>query len=263
MDAIEDHARKQRNVDSPKNGENFTFPIEDGTVKLPGWDEVLRTPTLILDSLDRGEEQGHLLGKWGFSPPFQDSSLDDSESRSDFCSIPSVKLFVPRDESVPIPLRYSDVTRATRAMLGVMLERRMDDCWNIDGDRDLSDSRTGFTRFTIFNENAQMGKHGLGRSWRRNKRHPGLITCGERDGKTCPEAAVREEKQSGRAIEKPKLDSAGRLRGIYYIDPADEEFKETVRNGRRKLEVPMPAAMPWRLGKERTRKLAANLILRD
>ena len=41
------------------------------------------------------------------------------------------------------------------------------------------------------------------------------------------EAAQRREKQKW-TIEKTKLDIAGRLRGIYIIDPADEEFKETL-----------------------------------
>ena len=45
------------------------------------------------------------------------------------------------------------------------------------------------------------------------------------------------------AIEKPKLDNARRLRGIFFIEPDDEEFKHTIKNARRKLEVPMPAAM--------------------
>ena len=31
-------------------------------------------------------------------------------------------------------------------------------------------------------------------------------------------------------IEKQKLDNAKRLRGIYFIDPEDREFKETIRN---------------------------------
>ena len=33
-------------------------------------------------------------------------------------------------------------------------------------------------------------------------------------------------------------------RGICFIDPEDEEFKLTLKNDRRKLEIPMPAAMP-------------------
>ena len=63
------------------------------------------------------------------------------------------------------------------------------------------------------------------------------------------DASKRKEKQMW-AIEKPKLDNAGRLRGIYFIDPADAEFKETIKKKkktRRKLEVPMPAAMPCKI----------------
>ena len=39
------------------------------------------------------------------------------------------------------------------------------------------------------------------------------------------QAAQRKEKQW--AIEKPKLDNARKLRGIYFIDPDDNEFKYT------------------------------------
>ena len=46
---------------------------------------------------------------------------------------------------------------------------------------------------------------------------------------------------------EPKLDNARSLRGIYFIDPDDEEFKRFMKNARRKLEIPMPAAMPCRL----------------
>ena len=55
------------------------------------------------------------------------------------------------------------------------------------------------------------------------------------------DASKLKEKQKG-AIEKPKLDNARRLRGIYFIDPDDEEFKRIMENVRRKLEIPRPAA---------------------
>ena len=45
-------------------------------------------------------------------------------------------------------------------------------------------------------------------------------------------------------MKKPKLDNARRLRGIYFIDPEDKEFKETIRNARKKLKTPMAPAMP-------------------
>ena len=48
-------------------------------------------------------------------------------------------------------------------------------------------------------------------------------------------------------IEKPKLDNSRRLRGIFSVDADDEEFKLTMKAARRKLEVPMPAAMPSKI----------------
>ena len=41
-----------------------------------------------------------------------------------------------------------------------MQERRIDNYWNIDGSRDLSDSWTGFTQFTLLEE-----KHTDGHMW--------------------------------------------------------------------------------------------------
>ena len=50
--------------------------------------------------------------------------------------------------------------------------------------------------------------------------------------------------------EKPKLDNARRLRGIYFIDPKDKEFKETMRNARKKLETPVAPAVPCKTCKK-------------
>ena len=65
---------------------------------------------------------------------------------------PRVKLYSPREESFPIPLKYIDVSRTTHTNLDVMQESRIDDYWNIDGSRDLSDPWTGFTQFTPLEE---------------------------------------------------------------------------------------------------------------
>ena len=79
------------------------------------------------------------------------------EARNDFWSMsgnfiyrhhvePRVKLCSPKEESFPIPLKYIDVSRTTtHTNLDIMQESRIDDIWNIDGSRDLSDSWTGFT----------------------------------------------------------------------------------------------------------------------
>ena len=62
------------------------------------------------------------------------------------------KLYSPREESFPIPLKYIDVSRTTHTNLDVKQEKRIEDYWNIDGSRDLSDPWTGFTQFTLLDE---------------------------------------------------------------------------------------------------------------
>ena len=49
------------------------------------------------------------------------------------------------------------------------------------------------------------------------------------------------------AIEKRKLDNVRQLRGIFFIEPNDEEFKLTIKAARKKVAVPMPAAMPCKI----------------
>ena len=63
-----------------------------------------------------------------------------------------VKLHSPREESFPIPPKYIDVCRTTHTNLDVKQEKRIDNYWNIDGSRDLSDPWTGFTQFTLLEE---------------------------------------------------------------------------------------------------------------
>ena len=88
---------------------------------------------------------------------------DASEAINDFWSMsgnfiyrhhvePRVKLHSPREESFPIPLKYVDVSRTSCTHLDVKQEKRIDDYWNIDGSRDLSDCWTGFTQFTLLDE---------------------------------------------------------------------------------------------------------------
>ena len=67
------------------------------------------------------------------------------------------------------------------------------------------------------------------------------------------DASKRKAKQKW-AIEKPKLDNVRRLRGMYIIDTDDEEFKDIMKNARRKLEIPMPPAMPCKLQREKYRE---------
>ena len=74
MDASELHARRlnAKEVLSPQRSGNFIFPVADGTVKILGGGQRLRTSTLTRDRLERGEEQEILQGNsegWVFSIP--------------------------------------------------------------------------------------------------------------------------------------------------------------------------------------------------
>ena len=131
--------------------------------------------TLIRHRPIRGESHVDFLGESeGSLPQPHDSFLDAGEAINDFWSMSGnfinrhqvelgVKLFSPREESFPIPLKYIDVSRTTQTNLDVMQERRIDDYWNIDGSRDLSDSWTGFTQCVLLEEKPSEGFSWSGR----------------------------------------------------------------------------------------------------
>ena len=88
MDASELHARRlnAKEVLTPMKGDSFMFSVADGTVKISGDDEDLRTSTLIRDRPDRGEEQDNLRGEseGSSSTSRQDSSWYDGEAKGEF-----------------------------------------------------------------------------------------------------------------------------------------------------------------------------------
>ena len=129
---------------------------------------------------------------------------------------------MPKEETLPTPLKYFDVTRSTHTDLDVLQENRIDDYWNVDSSKHLSDSWRGSTKFTLLKEKPPKGKMWSG--GRLTK-----IQTTTRPDHVWPEvwtelgkAAQNREKQEW-AKEKPKLDNARRLRGIYFIDPDDSQ----------------------------------------
>ena len=87
---------------------------------------------------------------------------------------------------------------------------------------------TGFTRFTILDEKPPDGIHGPGRRLTRKQTTSRPDSLWPEIWKDMSEALKRREKQKW-AFEKPKLDNARKSRGIYIIDPADEEIKEITK----------------------------------
>ena len=189
-----------------------------------------------------------------------DSFPDVGEAIEDFWSVsgnfknrhhvePRVNLYSPREESFPLPLKYTDVSRTTHTNLDVKQERRIDDFWNVDGSRDLSDPWTGFTHFTLLEE-----KPPEGYMWSRERLTRKQQTS--RPDHLWPElwksmgkhAKVKEKQKWSN--EKLHQENARKLRGISFIDSEDKEFKETIKNARKNFVTSVAPAMPCKIVKK-------------
>ena len=77
--------------------------------------------------------------------------------------------------------------------------------------------------------------------------------------KSMGQHAKLKEKQKW-SNEKLHLENARKLRGIYFIDLEDMEFKETIKNAREKSETPIAPAMPCKIMKKNCGSSASNKI---
>ena len=103
---------------------------------------------------------------------------------------------MPTEESFPIPLKYIDVTITTDTTLDVMSEKRIDDYWNVDGERELSDAWTGFTRFFELNDKPPDGYTWSGRSVTRKQTTSRPDNVWLDMSKHVSDASKRKEKQT-------------------------------------------------------------------
>ena len=141
------------------------------------------------------------------------------------------------------------VSRTTHANLDVKQEKRNDGYWNIDGSRDLSDLWTGFTH--------PDGKNVVRLKRKQLTSRPDHLR--PELWKTMGKNAKLKERQKW-SNEKLHLENARKLRGIYFIDPEDTEFKETIKNARKKFETPIALAMPCKIMKKNCGIGASNKI---
>ena len=220
MDASETHSKRL-------NAKEVIFPKEEGEFIFQS--QMDESETLIRDHPIRGEGQRYFLGESERSPPPlpQDSLPDAGEAMNDFWSVPGnfiyrhhveprVKLYSPREESFPIPLKHIDVSRTTQTNLDVMQESRIDDYWNINGSRDLSNSWTGFTQFTLSDEKPPDGyMWSGGRLTKRQATSRPDHQWPELWAKLGRNAKLRDKQKWSN--EKTKIDDARGLRGICFI----------------------------------------------
>ena len=165
LDASEILARRVRakEVVTPRKGEHVFSPVADGKAKLSGRDYGVRESTLRQVQLVRSEDLREELQGNSEKSQRTDETKDDAEARNDLWSMegdficrhrvePRVQLYVPKEETFPIPLTYVDVTRSTCCKKAVLTTIGMWR-WIVF----LSDSWTGFTKFTLLNEQPPTG----------------------------------------------------------------------------------------------------------
>ena len=156
-----------KEVLTPQRSGNFIFPVADETVtnlwERRASENTHLNPGASGTSRSTRNSSRIIQIKWySSSNPFKTTQrgmtrkqkMTSGQSQENsfivITLIPRVKLYVPKEETFPIPLKYIDVTRTTHTSQDVLLEKHIEDYWNVDGERKLSDAWTGFTRFILY-----------------------------------------------------------------------------------------------------------------
>ena len=170
MDASEIYSKRlnAKEVIFPKDERKFYFPVADGRITLSGRDQELRTSTLIRERPIRGESHVDFLGESEESLSPLHDSFPDAGWSDEWILVHVRKLHIPpsrwtKSQTSLAERRIIPCSRTTHTNLDVMRECRIDDYWNVDGSRDLSDSWTGFTQLILLEEKPPDGKMWSGR----------------------------------------------------------------------------------------------------
>ena len=219
-------------------------------------DQELRTSILVRPRPIQGESNIDFLGESeGSLPPPQDSLPDVGEAINDFWSMSGsfifchhveirVKLYSSREESFPIPLTYPELLiriwmsskRSASMIIGMLMALEL--VWSLDR----------FHTITLLEEKAPDGKMWSGGGLTRKQLTSRSDHLWSELKKSMGKHAKLKEKQKW-SNEKFHLENARKLRGIYFIDPEDTEFKETIKNARKKLETSVAPVMPCKIMK--------------
>ena len=177
----------ERSIDYFKKGKEYIFPKRLRTPRThskTGTDHRDRRPEGVEDESEE---------------PRSTEPTDDTEARRDLWSIqgdftyrhhnePRLQHYVPKDL-----LKYTGVTKSTHTNLDVMQEKRIDDYWNVDDNRSLSESWTGFTKFSGFKEEPPKRFMWFRRDWQTFRRLRDQSMCGLKYWPKLVESLIRRK----------------------------------------------------------------------
>ena len=185
-----------RRGDSFPKKKEILFSNHRWTNRTLGGNQDLRTSTLIRERPIRGESHLDFLGEsQGSLPPPQDSYPDAGEAINDFWTMsgnfiyrlhvePRVKLYSPREESFPIPLKYIDVSRTTHTHIWMSNKRNASMIIGMSmGQETCRILGQVSLNLLYWKKNLQKDICCPGRDSRENSRHPGQIIYGQKSGK--------------------------------------------------------------------------------
>ena len=164
---------------------------------------------------------------------------------------PRVQLYVPKEETFPIPLKCIDVTRELLKQIWTCCKRNVKIIIGMWTRIEVqADSWKGCTKYTLLKEKPPKGSMWSGERLTK-------IRATTRPANVWPEVwskmgKAAQKREEEWAIEKPKLNNARRLRGICFIDPEDGEYGEKLKNARRKFKVPKMRQCRARKGQRNT-----------
>ena len=158
--------------------------MADGSAKLSGRDYEFQEPTLRRESTVKRESQRRISRRQGreFQP---EETKDDEEIHKDM-GTSFIVIILNREfnytcrEKNHFLFHWNTLISSgqTHTDLDVAQEKRIDDYCNVDGNRNLSDSWTGFTRFTLLNETPPRGCMWYGEWLTKSLRHLAQIIYG-------------------------------------------------------------------------------------
>ena len=242
---------------TPKlQGEEFKFPLAEGSLRQPGVNprtdessDPFESAGGASPSSDDDDDDGDT--QWNELEPFDpeedgqpkaDPDLErpegarpqvDETATKDYWSfngevltrhhvVPRSTLFVPTDPECPIPTRFLDICRRTYTDLGNAKENFIEDYWNVQAARVLSDNWMGKTVIPILLKPPKPG-------WEVIYGRPTKIQKTQRPGNLWPEEWIKmNDARKKKAIEfwkseEPLRKKARDLRGLYVIKAEDFE----------------------------------------
>ena len=237
------------------------FPVADGRIKPLGGDQDLRTSTTMRQRPVQGENHLYFLGESeGSLPPPPDSFPNASEAINDLWSMsrnfihrhhvePRVKLYSPREETflfhwnplmypeLPIRIWMSNKRNASMMIIGISMGQEI--CL-IHGQVSLN--------LLYWKKYLQTEKWCPGEINEKNSWHPGQITNGQNSWRKWERMPSWRRGKSGH-MKNLNLIMLENCEDLFHW-PRGQEFKETIKNAREKLETPIAPAMPYKILKK-------------